>query len=419
MDSYGIGYANNFLTDTENIDFEALQVPMSKAQAQAEMRVYRAYCYWYVMDMFGTAPICEKIGEINPSSKSRAELFAWIEKELNESIPSLSESKTETYGRVSKWGAYALLARLYLNAEIYTGQARWDDCIAACDELAKGGFALDKKWNDTFRADNDKRSTEIIWSIVYDEVYAKGMGWYQRWLHYAHQTGWDLQSGPWNGLVTQPTFYDSFADNDLRKVEGFLIGKQYPRKVDENGNYYYDTTAEPLKGSEEYNGQDLVFVNYIKSMTEGEENSGARSIKYEIQPGTTGDMNNDWVMFRYSEVIYNKAEALMRKNGGKATQEVVDMINSVRQRSFKAEDWEKAKYTTATLTMDEFLAEKGREFAFEGIRRTDLVRFNKFVTTSWWDKTASNEPKRNIFPIPQRQLDANANLSPNEANSLF
>lgn len=141
---------------------------------------------------------------------------------------------------------------------------------------------MDKKWNDTFRADNDKRSTEIIWSIVYDEVYAKGMGWYQRWLHYAHQTGWDLQSGPWNGLVTQPTFYDSFADNDLRKVEGFLIGKQYPRKVDENGNYYYDTTAEPLKGSEEYNGQDLVFVNYIKSMTEGEENSGARSIKYEI-----------------------------------------------------------------------------------------------------------------------------------------
>ena len=88
----GIGYANNFLTDTENIDFEALQVPMSKAQAQAEMRVYRAYCYWYVMDMFGTAPICEKIGEINPSSKSRAELFAWIEKELNESIPSLSRA---------------------------------------------------------------------------------------------------------------------------------------------------------------------------------------------------------------------------------------------------------------------------------------------------------------------------------------
>ena len=82
---------------------------MSKAQAQAEMRVYRAYCYWYVMDMFGTAPICEKIGEINPSSKSRAELFALDRKRVKRRvIPSLSESKTETYGRVSKWGAYGI-----------------------------------------------------------------------------------------------------------------------------------------------------------------------------------------------------------------------------------------------------------------------------------------------------------------------
>lgn len=109
----------------------------------------------------------------------------------------------------------------------------------------------------------------------------------------------------------------------------------------------------------------------------------------------------------------------MRKNNGVATQEVVDLVNSVRKRAFKAEDWEQAKYTVATLTMDEFLAEKGREFAFEGIRRTDLVRFDKFVTTSWWDKEASNEPRRNLFPIPQKQLDANANLLPNAANSLY
>ena len=108
----GIGYANNFLTDTENIDFEALQVPMSKAQAQAEMRVYRAYCYWYVMDMFGTAPICERksVKSILPPNLARR-VIRLIEKELNESIPSLSESKTETYGRI-QMGAYALLARL-------------------------------------------------------------------------------------------------------------------------------------------------------------------------------------------------------------------------------------------------------------------------------------------------------------------
>ena len=408
----GIGLANNFLTDIERLDFDALNMPVSKEQVQAEMRTYRAYCYWYVMDMFGTAPIVEKIGEPNPASNTRQEIFTWIEKELKESIPHMSEDKKETYGRVSKWGAQALLARLYLNAEIYTGTPRWDDCIAACNALDNGGFVVDANWNDPFKANNNEVSKEIIWSIVFDQVYAGGMGWYQRWLHYAHQRGWNLESGPWNGLVTQPTFYDLFADNDLRKTEGFLIGKQYPRKKDAEGNYYFDTTAEPLKGSEEYNGEDLVFVNYIKSMTEGEENSGARSIKYEIEEGSSGNQDNDWVMFRYSEIIFNKAEALMRKNNGQATLEVVNLINSVRQRAFNSEDWEKEKYTVSTLTMDEFIKEKGREFAFEGIRRTDLIRFDKFVTTSWWDKEASNNQKYQLFPIPQKQLDANANLLP-------
>ena len=154
-------------------------------------------------------------------------------------------------------------------------------------------------------------------------------------------------------------------------------------------------------------------------MTEGEENSVARSIKYKIEDGSSGNQNNDWVMFRYAEVLFNTAEAIMRKNNGQATQEVVYLINSVRRRAFKNEDWDKEKYTIATLTMDEFLTENGREFAFEGIRRMDLVRFDKFVTTSWWDKEASNNPKYNIFPIPQKQLDANANLVPNEANSMF
>ena len=234
------------------------------------------------------------------------------------------------------------------------------------------------------------------------------------------QAGWELEGGPWNGLVTQPTFYDSFADNDLRKTEGFLIGVQYPRVQREDGSYYFDTDAEPLKGSEEYVGQPLEFVNYIKSMTEGEENSGARSIKYEVVNGARGDMSNDWVLFRYADVLFMKAEALMRKNGGTATQEVVDLVNSVRQRAFAPEDREAAKYTTTTLTMDEFLAERGREFAFEGLRRQDLIRFNKFIETSWWDKSSTTDETRKIFPIPYKKLQANPALGEgNAANKTF
>ena len=415
----GIGFANKLLTDFENIDFEALDVPMSKEQASAELKLYRAYCYWFLLDFYRDVPVTETIDVVNPPTTDHKDVFNFIEKEIKDNINKLSDDKSTTYGRASKWGAYALLSRLYLNAEIYTGTARWDDCIAACDELAKGGFTLDTNWNDPFRVDNDKRSKENIWVVAFDQVYAKNNGWYVRWLHYAHQNGWNLKNGTWNGLVTQPTFYDMFADNDKRKTEGFIIGIQYPRKKDENGNYYFDTNATPLKGSEEYKDKDLILVNQIAAMDKGEENSGARSIKYEIAEQSTSDQDNDWVLFRYSEAIFNKAEALMRKNGGAATAEAVELINSVRQRAFADADWDKAKYTTATLTMDELINERGREFAFEGIRRTDLVRFDKFVTTAWWDKKASNNKAYNIFPIHQKSLSSNPNLKPNEANLQF
>ena len=411
----GIGLANNFLADIETIDFEQLKVPFSKEQAVAEMKMYRAFCYWQLMDLYGGVPIVESIGIANPESKTREEVFNFIEKEVLENVDNLSDDIKTTYGRVSKWGAYAMLAKLYINAEVYTGKARLDECIAACEKLDNAGFTLDTKWNEPFKADNNISSKENIWVIVFDQIYAKGMAWGQRWLHYAHQKAWNLQAGAWNGLVTQPSFYSSFGETDKRRNDGFAIGPQFPRKIDANGDYYFDTTLPQLTGSEEYKDKPLVLVNEIKSMTEGEENSGARSMKYEIEEGADGNQNNDWVLLRYSDIKFIKAEALMRKNNGVATQPAVDLINSVRARAFADGD-PKAKYTTATLTMDELLVERGREFAFEGMRRSDMVRFGKFVTTAWWDHKPSVKESYNLFPIPQPQLDSNPNLKPNIAN---
>src|SRR5690606_32315407 len=124
------------------------------------------------------------------------------------------------------------------------------------------------------------------------------------------------------------------------------------------------------------------------SMTDGEENSGARFHKY--RSGRQGDdnyLNNDYVIYRLTEIYFNKAEALMRQNGGTATAEAVDLINQSRKRYFGSEDWPGESYNTGTLTMDELLAERGREFIFEGKRRTDLIRFGKFTAGTWWDKT--------------------------------
>ena len=123
------------------------------------------------------------------------------------------------------------------------------------------------------------------------------------------------------------------------------------------------------------------------------DDEGVMNIKYEIENGlnygSNGfvNMNNDMVVFRYADILVMKAECLMRLNGDAATQEAVDLVNQVRQRDFSAAD-SKAKYTTATLTLDELLNERGREFAYEMFRREDLIRFGKFED-AWWEKDAA------------------------------
>src|SRR5690606_21910151 len=180
-----------------------------------------------------------------------------------------------------------------------------------------------------------------------------------------------------------------------------------------------------IKGNEEWNGQPFSYVNSIRresegdvtsagSMAEGEENSGARFNKYKS--GRLSEDNyqeNDYIIYRLTEIYFNKAEAIMRKNNGVANSEAVDLVNASRERAFAAADWSSAKYTTASLTMDELLAERGREFVFEGKRRQDLIRFGKFTSGSWWDHKATNDPNLELFPVPQQQIAINPNLAQN------
>ena len=180
-----------------------------------------------------------------------------------------------------------------------------------------------------------------------------------------------------------------------------------------------------MLGNEEWSGQPLKFVNSIRresegdltsegSMAEGEENSGARFNKYKS--GTLDDANyleNHYILYRLTEIYFNKAEAIMRKNGGLATEEAVDLINNSRKRAFSNADWPAARYNTASLTLNELLAEKGREFVFEGKRRTDLIRFGEYINGTWWDHTPTNDSNREIYPIPHTQTAANPNLIQN------
>lgn len=421
----GLGFCNDAIANLEERSSESMGITDEARLAYiAELRANRAYYYLGLIDLWGNVPIVTKVSDPEmPATNSRQEVFDFIEQELLEvldDLPLLSQEENNC-GRFTRAAGYAMLATLYLNAEVWTGTARWDDCISYCDKLINGegggqngDIALDSDLLTPFSNTNSTDSKENILVLAYDYL---ASGTYCNWASdFYHFNQRYINGGTANGndgVVVIPSAYDAYDDDDLRKEEWMLIGAQYR----------YDDPTTPVVGTSEYSGLPLVFVKDIKrysendtiesSMYTGEENSGARFNKY--RSGASSDDNywgNDWVLYRLTEIYFIKAEALMRQNGNVATQEAVDLINACRQRAFSSDVWSSKMYTTATLTMDELLAERGREFIFEGKRRTDLIRFGEFGSGDWWDGKTS-EDYYELFPIPYQQATLNTNLVQN------
>lgn len=425
---WGMGLCNDPIQNIESRDLEQMGITQEEKDAFiAELKLLRAFHYLKLMDLFGNIPIVTEVGvPAQPETRSRVEVFNFIESEILENIDKAPKLSQDMLGRMTQAGAYAMLVELYLNAEVWTGTPRWDDCIAAADKLINGEggaqngvMALDPNIEDQFNTTNHL-SKEVIFSIAYDYTIAQfEPSWPSEFYHFKQREIYGGGRNGNDGIVLIPGVYTTYNDEDLRKSEWLLEGPMF--------NF---ETGDPVTGSEEYNGQQLVFVDNIQknksgstesTMSEGEENSGVRFNKYKLGNQVVGAdktpidpnyNNTDWNIYRLTWIYFAKAEALMRKNGNTATAEAVDLINQSRQRAFAEEDRAANAYTTATLTMDELLAERGREFIFEGFRRNDLIRFDKFTTESWWDHQPS-EPYRELFPIPQRQRDLNPNLDQN------
>lgn len=418
----GLGYTNAAIEDIESIDGASIGMdPAEIKSILAELHVLRGFHYMKLMDMWGNIPIATKVGTPkNPPTAPRKEVFEFIKNELETYVPQLAPYSSALVGRIGQTGGYAMLAELYLNAEKLTGTPMWDQCINACNKIMSGeagglGGApkLANNLTATF-ANTNSSASEALFQYAYS--LKNGFEWQWIILHgfsYMNDV-LDVSYQGNNAYVVTPTAFNSYAENDLRKKEWFLFGPQYK----------YGTTT-PVLGTEEYSGKPFILVNSIRresegdltsagGMTKGEENSGARFNKYKS--GRISDVNykeNHFMIYRLTEIYFNKAEAIMRKNGGVATQEAVDLINESRKRAFSPEDWAAAQYTTSTLTMDELLEEKGREFIFEGKRRTDIIRFGKFTNGSWWDHTPTKDANKEIYPIPFRQMANNINLVQN------
>ncbi|TAJ14426.1 RagB/SusD family nutrient uptake outer membrane protein [Marinilabiliaceae bacterium JC017] len=360
--------------------------------AVAQMKVLRAYYYYLLIDNYGDVPYITSFSEApeKPQKETRAKIFENIVIDIKASIDDLDGVSKSS---VNKYTAYALLAKLYLNAEVFTGTAQWQEAENYCDKVMEGSYGLESNRLAPFSAENEN-SSENIFTIPYDEDNYQGFLLHRRSLHYNSTVTFDANTTFWNGFCTQEKLVDLFEDGDQRK-SGLLLGKQYSSTGEEildagagNAPLVFTKNVPALKMDASYSAQEIKM-------------SGARMVKFEVEKGVKDHMNNDFPIFRLADFKLMKAECELRKAGGSTT-EAKTLINEIRTMA-GATPW-----NDADITLDNLLDERGRELWCEGHRRQDLVRFDKFKD-GWWEKAPDSEANY-IFPIPQWAIDSNPNL---------
>ena len=370
----------------------------AKQNMISELKVLRAYSYYAAMDLFGNIPISLDFADTAlPKQFSRAQAFTIIEKELQDNFPMLDAAPSSiNYGRCTKALAFTVLAKMYLNANVWLGTPMWQKAIDMCDSVINPGYYhLEENYFKNFMIANED-SKENIFVIPYDRKLGFGWEMHEYTLHPAFGPVFDMTAPMWNGMSTTEAFYGLYDAADLR-INSWMAGPQY----DQSGQPLLTTTGTPL-----------VFTPSIAGLKTAGEDEGVRCKKWEFPRGLqtkNESMDNDLVVFRYADILLMKAEAIMRMNGGTANQQAVDLVNMVRERAFGNSDH---NYSVATLTLDELLDERGRELAWEGLRRQDQIRFGTWGD-SWFGKKAEADRHTEIFPIPSNILPSNPNLSQN------
>jgi hypothetical protein len=472
----GIARANGVLSTLQGS--EALP-DAQKAQFAAETRFLRAVYYYNMMDLFGNIPIVveegaetsfttqDQVTPANPAPQNtRAEVFSFLLSELtgctadNFSIgncidnPSggalagLPSKGDVPYGRPTVGAGYALLSRILLNAEIYTGtvsesdvapgMAMYEEASAAAGVLIDGALAGEYMLTDdyfaNFAADN-YNSEEIIFAIPHSADAEAGFIRHNAVLHYNQP----LPATPWNGFTTIAEFYNSFDvgpdnDGDGRpdtynddRAKQFMVGNQY--QAPSSGCYGAECYSDPNSGPVNVRGSDtqLRFTLDIPSIRlDGSafelEAPGARPMKWELDPGAVGsNMGNDYPLFRLAEMYLIKAEAENEVSGPAAA---APYIQALRERAnADISDLPPASQSEMRALI---LQERGHEMHFEGVRRQDQIRYEfahgessqdtpyyaPTFTDPWLFKEES-DAYRALFPIPEAQISVNPNLSQN------
>lgn len=424
----GITACNRVLYQIES---GQISIPDEQETIVSELKVLRASYYYILVDLFGNVPLITDFDVPDgylPEQNTRQEVYEFIIKEITDNIDNLSEEvNTEYYGRFNKWAAYSLLAKMYLNSEIFSdgNYSEFQKCIDACDKVIEcGEYELEAKQSSVFVTENEN-SKEIIFALPFDATYVtdwNAFDFHMYTLQSENQATYNFESSPWGGVCCTPQYISSFDPEDARLADCFIQGQQYTA----SGDSLFCTMGNDA-------GAPLNYINEVPSIDNSQEYHGFRWGKFEYAMGINNRLSNDWPLFRYADILLMKAEALLRLG---ETDEAALLVTEVRQRNFKNNP-EKAIVTGeqllegssydygrrdnlvtetheggADIKYGRFLDELGWEFTQEARRRQDMIRFDVFTTKSWFSHSKS-ESYRNLYPIPESVLLTNSNLKQN------
>ena len=398
--STAIGRANFVLENLDPADFPA---------EVAEAKFLRALAYHDMMDLYGNVPVVttavqdpNALAGNQPIGEQRARVFALVENDLLEAIPDLplkSEVPANYYPRATRGAAQALLAKAYLNAEVYTGTARWQDCIDICDDLINSGeYELTPNILDNFVPENQGSPENIFTSVKTSLSGDQSNGLINYMVQFQPEMApkLNMPASGWGGFSVMKDHYDEYDPDDFRRSYIFF-GPQFL----EDGTPLYkgataDGNGDPSQGQFE--------ILPIADIADAPRDEGLKSGKYVPDPSQlTPYANNDVVILRYSDVLLSKAECQIRLNGAGAGDA---LINQVRARNFDPAQ------PLVNAGLAEILDERAFEFSYEGKRRQDLIRFGQFTSLNYKFRVNFDE-HRSIFPIPQVELDRNPALVQN------
>ncbi|MBC2844326.1 RagB/SusD family nutrient uptake outer membrane protein [Winogradskyella flava] len=401
---YQVALCNEFLRQTTGAKLDSRGVSSDlRAEIQtyrAETRFMRALTYWHAMDLYANPPFVteeDPIGAFLPPQIQRADLFNYVESELLDILDEMVAPRGNEYGRADRGAAWMLLAKIYLNAEVYTGTSRYADVITYTNNIIGAGYSIpDIPYFHSFLADNNSNGAqeEVIFTIPFDGLRTQAFGGMTFLTH--APVGGSMNpaefgiNGGWFGIRTTPTFVEQFPDEE--------------NSADGRELLYTDGQTK-----------DILTV---ASFTDGYAVAKYRNVDVNGNPGSdsTGDHTDiDFPMFRLADAYLMYAESVVRGGGGSMST-AVGYINQLRERAYGDTS---GNISESDLSLDFIIDERSRELYWEAHRRTDLIRFDQFSDNGVWQwkggvqQGTTTESFRDLMPLPATDLGINTNLEQN------